>query len=266
MNPRSPQAVFAFYEAQNGLGEPGGVNDNWITQACRFVGSPWCLMMVSMAHLAAGFNPSRQVLDFGSPSIPPSWAKDLPIVDGLGLASDYRWGSAYTWAIVNHAVASRRWHPDLDSGRPGDTVIVNHNGRGGRRDDNSHGCTLISRNGDGSFLTWNGNVGDRVCKANWSAGVVEGFARPAYLFTIGPGGQTLAIQGDDQGLAPPPHIKEETDMALVWHKGAVYLISGGRRSKFGLQPAAVEAIKASAHIDVGGNPADDQSNLFAALD
>lgn len=53
-------------------------------------------------------------------------------------------------------------------------------------------------------------------------------------------------------------------MVLIWHKGALYLIADGKRSAFGLQPVAADALKA-AGVKVGGNPGDDQGNLFAAL-
>jgi len=68
------------------------------------------------------------------------------------------------------------------------------------------------------------------------------------------------------GQAPPPQPPddEESTMVLIWHKGALYLIADGKRSAFGLQPVAADALKA-AGVKVGGNPGDDQGNLFAAL-
>ncbi len=70
----------------------------------------------------------------------------------------------------------------------------------------------------------------------------------------------------NKAVQPPvPEVRKDEDVALIWHKGGVYLISGGKVSKWGLQPRAVDAIKASAKIEVGGNPNDDQSNLIDSL-
>lgn len=62
----------------------------------------------------------------------------------------------------------------------------------------------------------------------------------------------------------PPDTTEVPDMVLIWHKGALYLVADGKRSAYGLQPVAADALKAGG-VKVGGNPADDQSNLFGAL-
>ncbi|MCA1569716.1 MAG: hypothetical protein LC798_05220 [Chloroflexi bacterium] len=58
---------------------------------------------------------------------------------------------------------------------------------------------------------------------------------------------------------------EENDMIMIWHKGALYLLTARGRTPWGLQPHAADALKA-AGVKVGGNPNDDQSNLFDAID
>ncbi|MCA1569289.1 MAG: N-acetylmuramoyl-L-alanine amidase [Chloroflexi bacterium] len=64
---------------------------------------------------------------------------------------------------------------------------------------------------------------------------------------------------------PVPTPESEDDMVLIWHKGALYLLTARGRTPWGLQPHAADALKA-AGIKVGGNPTDDQSNLFDAID
>lgn len=181
---RSPEAVFAFFAAHDGLGEPNGRNANWITHACHFDGSAWCIMAASLAYLAAGFNPSGKVLEFGTPSRPPSWAASVPDMKDIGFGTTYRWGSAYVWAVANAAAATGRWVSEVDDGRPGDWMMINLNGRGRARDVNSHGCVAIKQNADRSWLSWNGNWGDRVVKATFSPSQIEGFARPAFNTTL----------------------------------------------------------------------------------
>lgn len=181
--PRSPAAVFGFFEAQNGLGEsPGGSNNNFLTKAANLDGQPWCAIGLSVAFLAAGFNETGSARAYGSPAAPPAWVKSpLPAVAGLGFGSTYRWGSAYTWAFRDAAIAAGRWHNGLDDGQPGDVCLINHNGRGKAHDSNSHTCLLIRRLEDGSFLTWNANLSDQIMQARWLARDVEGFARPNYV-------------------------------------------------------------------------------------
>lgn len=177
MVPRSVEAIHAFYEAQDGLGEPWGNNDNWITRACGIIDA-WCVMTAWMARLAAGFNPTGQILDFGSPDNPPAWAQSLPDAAGVGFGSTYRWGSAYVWAEKSYAESAGRWTTDFDRVVPGATVCVNHNGRGGARNVNSHLAEFIGWAPDGSALTWNGNVSNSIRQARWSKDVIEGFCLP----------------------------------------------------------------------------------------
>jgi len=64
--------------------------------------------------------------------------------------------------------------------------------------------------------------------------------------------------------APQPQPEDEGDegMRLIWHKGAVYAVDVAGRSPWGLQPVAVDALKATG-LKVGGNPDDDQTDLLA---
>lgn len=179
--PRSAEAVFAFFEAQDGLDERRGNNRNWISEACQIIDA-WCVMGKSVAYLAAGFNTEGKILDFAHAQDGPGWAQpgNMPQVDGLGYRQRYRWGCAYTWDEADFAAESGRWTTDLDAFVPGCTVLINHNGRGGARNVNSHTAVGIERSG-GRTLTWNGNISNRIRQAEWSDNVVEGFAIPAFV-------------------------------------------------------------------------------------
>lgn len=221
---RSVEAIHAFYEAQNGLGEnPPGSNANWITKACG-IRDAWCVMTVWVARIAAGFNPTGQILDFGSPQNPPAWAASLPNVDGVGFGSTYRWGSAYVWAEQSYAEQAGRWTADYDEARPGDSVCINHNGRGGTRNVNSHLAEFIAWAGDGSALTWNGNVGNQICQARWSRNQIEGFCHPELVSDPSP-----SPSKEDEMFSPSPHPARQLTAA---HSGLL-LACVGREAEQG---------------------------------
>lgn len=222
--PRTPEAVFAFFESQKDLGEyPGHSNNNWITHACHFDGSPWCAMCVSLAYIAAGFNESGQILDLSNP---PNWRDPVPNIAGLGFGTTYRWGSAYTWSFASDAAKAGRWSTDLDSAKPGDTVLINHNGRGQARDNNSHTCLFTGERDRSGFLTWNGNISDTVKLAYWTNSEVEGFCHPAFVSTS---------QQPDQ---------EDDDMIrLFTYKGGVYLGVFGAWRKHVTTPGIVNMLE-----------------------
>lgn len=211
--PRSAEAVLAFHEAQEGLGEnPPGSNANWITDAAGIGHVAWCVIDVWTARLAAGFNDDGKLLDFGTPASPPAWGRNpLPTTGGVGFGSTYRWGSAYVWAEASYAEQAGRWHPDLDDWAPGDSVCVNYNGRGGARTTNSHLATLIERVPGGNLRCWNGNISNRITVADFTPDRVEGLCRPAFVTSP----------------APAPHPQLEDDMAFRFlHKGVAYVSDG----------------------------------------
>lgn len=216
--PRSPEAVLAFHEAQEGLGEPCGSNCNWITNAWGIGHEPWCVGTVWVSRIAAGFNESGKLLDFGTPASPPAWGRNpLPTPDGVGFGSTYRWGSAYVWEEARYASDAGRWHPDLDDWQPADSVCVNYNGRGGARDSNSHLATLIERLPNGNLRCWNGNISNRITVADFTPDRVEGLCRPAFVVAA---------------PEPAPTPKMEDDMAFRFtHHNDVYVSDGVHRRK-----------------------------------
>ncbi len=215
--PRSVEALHAFYEAQAGLGEPGGSNDNWITRAFNLGAVAWCVETVWTARLAAGFNTTGQILDFGTPANPPAWGiNPLPTPDGVGFGSTYRQGSAYVWEEQRFAEAAGRWTTNFDEARPGDSVCVNHNGRGANRDPNSHLAEFIAWAPDGSAITWNGNVLNQICQARWSRGVIEGFCHPNFVTSPAP-------SQEDEMFSPSPHPARHL---IAAHSGLVIGVSG----------------------------------------
>lgn len=62
---------------------------------------------------------------------------------------------------------------------------------------------------------------------------------------------------------PTPTIQEDEDMIMFWHKGGLFLVSGGKRSPGGLDPKTADALTA-AGIKRVGKPSDD-STLFHIL-
>lgn len=63
---------------------------------------------------------------------------------------------------------------------------------------------------------------------------------------------------------PEPDTGDDYGMRLIWNQRAVYAVEVGARSPWGLAPVAVNALVGSG-LRIGGNPDDDQSNLFAQM-
>ncbi|MCA1571943.1 MAG: glycoside hydrolase family protein [Chloroflexi bacterium] len=80
--------------------------------------------------------------------------------------------------------------------------------------------------------------------------------------------ESARVWGAENRLPPipdkPAPTEEDDDMKLVWHTGALFLLADGKRSPWGLQPIACDALIA-AGVRGGGKPDDDQSDLFSML-
>lgn len=220
-----PQAALQFYRDNDGLGEsPPGSNCNWITHWFGLGCVAWCCETVSRALNVA----------FGDPDV---W--QVP-----GIPGDYRHGFAYVPSLVNAFRRAGLYEEDHASQgrpatiRPGDPVSLFGQ---------SHTGLAEADLGDGTFLTREGNYSNVIGQHRRSRADLDGVCHVPW--------------GTPAPPAPVDEEEGDDDMRLIWHKGAVYAVDVNLRSPWGLSPQAVDALRGTG-LKVGGNPNDDQTDLF----
>ncbi len=149
------QAVIAFFERNEGLGEDRGVNRNWITDWYGMTG-PWCAMTVSRAFYEAG-------------------GDSIDWITGEGISTTTARGWAYVPYMRTDFENAGRWTQDP---QPGDVTIFDWDGDGW----GDHVGIFLRGLDDGeTCLVWEGNTSDNdLSLRRRPYTLIAGYGRPPY--------------------------------------------------------------------------------------
>ncbi|MCA1690662.1 MAG: hypothetical protein ABR540_00155 [Acidimicrobiales bacterium] len=160
---RTAQDVIGFFERNRGLVEkPDGTNINWITDWFG-MHDAWCAMACSRALVEAGFTTDGDTLD-------------LP---GLALTTVKGWARV---SVVAKAFSDAGLYGQEP--RPGSLGILVYPLSGDWVDFNGfpgdHVCVVAFEADDGTVVTWDGNISNRLDQNRWPRSWFHGFCYPPY--------------------------------------------------------------------------------------